>query len=237
MNSKKEPPDLSGLGNFVSKNPTGLEPRKINNLVIQERIPEGEGPFPVFLLLHGWTGDETSMGIFASRLPGNALLLAARGLYESPLGGYSWQARREGGWPAVEDFREAIQALTGILTARYFPQGDFSQLRLVGFSQGAALAYSFALLKAKPLRALAGLSGFVPEGAGSLVSEKPLEGLPVFVAHGTQDQLVPAARARQGVEILRQAGAVVSYCEHNAGHKLNAACFRGLEEFFRRQEG
>jgi phospholipase/carboxylesterase len=218
------------MGNLDIHRPTHR--LEINNLVIQARIPPGDRPHPVFVMLHGWTGDENSMWIFASRLPANAILLAPRGLYDSPMGGFSWYPKLDKAWPELNDFETAMAALTEILSTDYFPEGDFSQLRMVGFSQGAALAYSFALAQAKRLRALAGLSGFVPEGASRLAGEYPLEDVPVFIAHGIQDQLVPVERARQGVAILQQAGAVVSYCEHQADHKLNADCFRSLQIFF-----
>ena len=218
------------MGNLDTHRPTHL--LEINNLVIQARIPPGEGPFPVFTMLHGWTGDENSMWIFGSRLPVNAILLSPRGLYESPMGGYSWYPKLDRAWPVLNDFDSAIAALIEVLSTGSFPKGDFSQLRMLGFSQGAALVYSFALKQAKPLRALAGLSGFVPDGAAGLVEAHPLQDLAVFIAHGTRDQLVPIKRARQGVEVLQQTGAVISYCEHEAGHKLNADCFRGLQIFF-----
>jgi phospholipase/carboxylesterase len=218
------------MGNPDRQRPTHR--LEINNLVIQARIPPGDGPRPVFVMLHGWTGDENSMWIFASRLPENAILLAPRGLYVSPLGGFSWYPKINQTWPELNDFETAIAALVEVLALEHFPDGDFSQLRLLGFSQGAAFAYAFALARAKSLRSLAGLSGFVPDGASRSVETQPLADLPVFVAHGIQDQLVPIERARQSVAALQQAGAVVSYCEHQAGHKLNAECFRSLQIFF-----
>ena len=205
---------------------------EINNLVIQARFPRGAGPHPLFAMLHGWTGDENSMWVFASRLPANAILLSPRGLYGSQLGGFSWYPRLNQTWPVLDDFKPAIATLAEILSIKYFPSGDFSQLRMLGFSQGAALVYSLALLQAVKLQALAGLSGFVPEGSVGLVEAQPIKNVAVFIAHGTQDQLVPIERARRGVEILQQAGALVSYCEHEAGHKLNADCFRSLQIFF-----
>jgi phospholipase/carboxylesterase len=205
---------------------------EIGQQVIQARVPPGNGQYPVFVMLHGWTGDENSMWIFASRLPAEAILLSPRGLYVSPRGGYSWYPKIDRDWPRISDFDEAISALVRILSPEYFPQGDFSQLRLVGFSQGAALAYCFAFSQQKSLRALAGLSGFMPEGVSSSGNNHWLEGLPVFIAHGTQDELVPVERARRSAQIFQEAGAVVSYCEHEAGHKLNASCFRSMEIFF-----
>jgi len=55
-----------------------LDTIQIEDWVIRRRIPAGAGPFPLFVLLHGWTGDENAMWIFASRLPAGAMLLAPR---------------------------------------------------------------------------------------------------------------------------------------------------------------
>ncbi len=204
----------------------------IDGWVTVVRQPEGPPPHPVFLLLHGWTGDENSMWIFSSRLPRQGLLIAPRGVYQAPSGGYGWQRYQPGSSPVISDFIPAIDRLRNLLSQRNFPGADFSRLNLVGFSQGAALAYSFLLYHPGQIQSVAGLSGFLPDGAGEMLSSRPIQQTPVFIAHGTQDQLAPITRARQAVEDLSRAGADVSYCEDEVGHKLSASCFRELEAFF-----
>jgi phospholipase/carboxylesterase len=194
--------------------------------------PEGIGPFPVILLLHGWTGDENSMWVFTPRLPANWLLIAPRGLYPAPQGGYAWHTALKI-WPSLEHFQATVDALYQWLTPAQFPAADFSELHLVGFSQGAALAYAFTLSHPERVASLSALSGFMPEGVVLEPSNRRLTGLPVFITHGTKDLLVPVDRARQAVETFDLAGAHVTYCEHDVGHKLNASCFRGLEAFLR----
>jgi phospholipase/carboxylesterase len=115
-----------------------------------------------------------------------------------------------------------------------FPNADTSRLHLVGFSQGAALAYTMAILHPERITSLAVLSGFMPDGASSWLDTGRLQGMPVFAAHGTQDDLVPVERARKSVEMLEKAGASVTYCEDDVGHKLSVKCFRGLEAFYLR---
>jgi phospholipase/carboxylesterase len=208
---------------------------EIDDWIVRYRLPEGEGPFPVIWLLHGWTGDEDSMWIFASRLPPDFLLLAPRGLYPTPMGGYGWHAMEDGRiWPRVEDFRPAIDQLLALMdhwpTAA--PAADFSRFRIAGFSQGGAFAYSLAMLHPERVVALAGLASFLPNGAKNYLEDRPLAGKPIFVSHGVKDNLVPVARARQAVQLLDQAGAEVSYCESDVGHKLSADCFNGMEVFF-----
>lgn len=196
--------------------------------------PEGVGPFPVILLLHGWTGDENSMWVFRSRLPAKWLMLAPRGMYPAAQGGYAWHPGLRS-WPSLEHFDAAVDAIHQWLVPGNFPAADFSALHLVGFSQGAALAYAFTMSHPERVASLSALSGFMPEGTAIDASNRRLSGLPVFITHGTQDTLVPVARARQAVEAFDRAGARVTYCEHDVGHKLNANCHRGLEIFFRDQ--
>lgn len=211
------------------------ELQTIAGWTVRVRTPESAGPHPIILMLHGWTGDENAMWVFARRMPPEALLIAPRGPVPVGPGGFGWHDNLGETWPRVEHFRPAVESLVDLLTPFNFPSGDLDQpLRLVGFSQGAALAFTFALLNPKWIRAVAGLSGFLPAGAASLVQGKPLRGKPVFMAHGTQDVLVPVERAREAVRVLQQAGARVAYCEDDVGHKLSTACFSSLGAFFQR---
>jgi phospholipase/carboxylesterase len=125
-----------------------------------------------------------------------------------------------------------VARLLDWLTPANFPGADLERMDLVGFSQGAALAFSLALLHPQRVRSVAALSGFLPRQAGALIESRPLDGLPVFLAHGSNDDIVPVVEARRAAEALNSAGAQVSYCEDAVGHKLSAACFRSLADFY-----
>lgn len=212
-----------------------LQTLQVGEWVIRHRVPQGEGPHPVIWLLHGWTGDEDSMWVFASRLPDHYLLLAPRGLFSTPMGGYGWHTMTGGKvWPWVDDFRPAVEKLVILMDSwpSTAPAADFSRFRLAGFSQGGSLAYAFTLLRPSRVIALAGLASFLPDGAGAYLQPGALAGLPIYISHGERDNLVPVARARQAAQLLDQAGAQVTYCESDMGHKLSADCFKGMEVFF-----
>jgi phospholipase/carboxylesterase len=210
-----------------------MEQRIIKDLVIREKRLDGFGPFRMLLLLHGWTGDENSMEIFTRGLPENYWLVAPRGIYDSALGGYSWFSDQGKTWPWVDDFRPAMEALIELLTPVDFPEAAIEQIDVMGFSQGAALAYALAFLYPQRVRNLAGLAGFMPEGGEALARNKPLSGKRVFVAHGRLDKLVPVEMGRTCVSVLKSAGGEVAYCEDEVGHKLSKRCLVGLREFFR----
>jgi len=205
----------------------------IGDWTIRQRIPAGRGPHPTILMLHGWTGDEESMWVFSSRLPEDSLLLAPRGLYITPLEGYGWHKFEADTWPNVDDFRPAVESLSEILTLNYFPLVDFLNVRILGFSQGAAMGFTFTLLFPEMVQAAAGMSGFLPEDYESFVYESALTDKPIFMTHGIKDKLVPIEMARQSVKTFERAGANITYCEDDVGHKLSATCFKGVEDFFR----
>lgn len=204
----------------------------ISDLIVRVRIPTQDGKYPVLLLLHGWTGDESSMWIFESRLPHDNIIIAPRGIYPSSLGGYGWQKSDGDRWPDMNDFTPAVNSIVELISDEELVQADFSRLYLVGFSQGAALAYAIAIKYPDRVSAIAALSGFLPNNVESSIENADLNGLPIYITHGSQDDLVPVDKARFAVETLTQAGAKVSYCEEEVGHKLSATCFNGMESFF-----
>jgi phospholipase/carboxylesterase len=189
----------------------------------------------VIFMVHGWTGDENSMWVFAQRMPKDALLIAPRAPYvskHSDLAGYSWVEERASGFSTLEMFEPAVQAfgkLVEQLTAKY-SEADFSSFDMVGFSQGSAFSAAYAMRNPSRVGKLAMLAGFLPEQSGDALTA--LAGKPVFIAHGTKDETVPIERARNAREQLGQVGAKVQYCESEIGHKLGANCFSELAAFF-----
>jgi len=192
-------------------------------------------PSRLMLMLHGWTGDENSMLVFANNFPQNYLVLAPRGIYISPNGGYSWRIIPDGsvGRPSLNELQDSAHALIQLIDSDPARAGvDASQFDVMGFSQGAALSNVLACLYPQRVRRVGILAGFMPEGMESLVAQRPLEGKPVFVTHGLQDNMVPISVAHASLALLEQAGAQVAYCEAEVGHKVSAECLRALQAFF-----
>jgi phospholipase/carboxylesterase len=209
------------------------EIRSIDDWVFCQWNPRTSGPHPLLLLLHGFTGDEFSMSIFVNRLPENFLLVSPRGIFVSPLGGYSWEQNHPGDWSDAGNFIPSAEALFEFLSSDNFPTAKLDTIHLMGFSQGAALAYVMAVIRPSVVAKVAGISGFMPDRIDSLIENEPLQGKRIFVAHGKRDDLIPLEKAEQAVETLRRGGAVVNYCEEDVGHKLSASCFRGIESYFK----
>lgn len=197
--------------------------------------PALTGPMRLLLLLHGWTGDENSMWVFMRNFPDNIAIVAPRAPYAAPEGGYSWREIKPNSWgfPTSDELHPAVDALVKLVDELAVErQWGAVQFDVIGFSQGAALTCLLGLLHPGRVRRMGVLAGFLPVGAEALIPARPLAGKPIYMAHGTRDELVPIERARQTVAALEQAGADVSYCEVETGHKVSADCLRGMETFF-----
>jgi phospholipase/carboxylesterase len=188
----------------------------------------------LLILLHGWMGDENSMWMLARRMSPDYTILAPRGLFPVAEGGYSWRQIIPGTWgmASLEELRPSAEALLAFVDDWSTSAGiNSGQFDLMGFSQGAAMAYTLAFLYPQQVRRLAALSGFIPEAGEAVLATQQFSGKPVFIAHGRQDKLIPVEQARRAAMLLKVAGAQVTYCESDAGHKVGKDCLRGMEIF------
>jgi phospholipase/carboxylesterase len=199
------------------------------------RVRVSQSPNPrLLVLLHGWTGDENSMWIFTRGLSPDYWMMAPRGPHTADPSGFSWRPLQLStfGMPSLEMLLPAAEGLIKLVDEYSASvKLDAQQFDLVGFSQGAAMTNLMGILYPHRIRKMGVLAGFVPAGLDQLIQQKPLAGKKVFVAHGTQDQMIPIDRARASMGLLEEAGAQVIYCEDEVGHKLSANCLRALESY------
>ena len=190
----------------------------------------------LLVMLHGWQGDENSMWIFTRRLSSDYWMMAPRGPYTADPSGFSWRPLQLStfGMPSLEMLLPAAEGLIKLIDEYSASvKLDALQFDLIGFSQGAAMTNLMGILYPHRIRKMGVLAGFVPAGLEQLIQKKPLADKKIFVAHGTQDQMISIDRARASIELLEQAGAQITYCEDEVGHKLSVNCLRALEGYLK----
>lgn len=190
----------------------------------------------LLVLLHGWTGDENSMHVFLRVLPQEVAVLVPRAPFAGRPAGFSWREMEDGqtGVPAIEQLWEPARRLGEFLTGIGEEKGlDTRSFDLLGFSQGAAMAYTLLLLEPARIGRLAALSGFLPLGAHPHAARTGLQGVRVLITHGRQDEMVPVEMARSAASVLRQVGVEVEYCETDGGHKVSKQGMQAILAYFR----
>jgi phospholipase/carboxylesterase len=200
--------------------------------IVQVQPALSNPPASLIIFLHGWTGDENSMGIFARGLQ-SSWCFFPRGQVKLAEG-YAWIDTQSIHSALLADFWPVAQVLFLEITRwiSTYTSGNLP-VYLVGFSQGAAMALSLAI-RYPLFQRTAVLSGFLPAGADQFLQKNPLAGREILIAHGRLDDVVPVDLARKTFQTLDIAGAEVDYCEEEVGHKLSKNCFDRLKQFLTR---
>jgi phospholipase/carboxylesterase len=205
-----------------------------NGWVVRVTPPADRLNSRLLLMLHGWTGDETSMKVFYREVPPNHWIIAPRGIIPAEETGYGWVSHRPGREATLELFLEVVDQLRSNIK-QWIEQLEINPqpMELIGFSQGAALALAYALKYPLELRSVACISGFLPYLPTEFHPSDEIRNIRFFIAHGIQDDIVEIERARETKRFLSKWGAICSYCEDNVGHRISAACFQKLGEFLK----
>ncbi|MBS1169833.1 MAG: estB 1 [Burkholderiaceae bacterium] len=96
-----------------------------------------------------------------------------------------------------------------------------NKIFLAGFSQGCAMALETGLRYPEKLAGVIGLSGYIPQLGGFRERYNSAnKDVPVFFAHGTQDEVVPISRARDALDVLTELGQKVEWHEYQMPHTL-----------------
>ncbi len=208
----------------------------VGSVITKIREPKSITKAEVCLLLHGWTGDESSMWVFGNKIAEDWLVIAPRAPFQSidpDLGGYSWVDQTIRHWPVYPNFFPAVNFLDTLMSdvSNLYQGANFSRINLAGFSQGAAMAFVYAGVKTSSIQKIALLSGFLPEDYEGFVKADQFNGLDVFIGHGTNDEIVPVSKAIQAKTLLDGNCRNLVYCVSDVGHRLGSDCFNALQRF------
>jgi len=106
------------------------------------------------------------------------------------------------------------------------------RIMLAGFSQGGAVILSALLRRTRPLAGLIALSTYLPDPAKAAAARVPgAISVPVFMAHGTQDPVIPVAIARDTAQTLETLGLPVEWHTYTMAHQVCAEEMHALGEW------
>jgi len=117
--------------------------------------------------------------------------------------------------------RESAEAI-GALVARERERGiAASRILIAGFSQGGAMALFTALRWPERLGAIVALSSYLPFGDTLREELHPANaGLPVFMAHGQFDPILPQSLGEASCDTLRSLGCPVEWHSYPMPHSV-----------------
>lgn len=183
--------------------------------------PAEAGLSRTLVLLHGYGADERDLLPLAHELDPRLRVVSLQG--PIALGGpqRAWYSLQNDARGISFDPEEAREAAKLAVAAVEELARTSSRPFLLGFSQGAAMALSVALCRPQLVAGVIALSSVPPVvEPQDLAGPDLLRGLPVFAAHGQQDQLVPIQMGRAVRAELVRLGVDVAWREYEMGHMV-----------------
>jgi phospholipase/carboxylesterase len=180
-------------------------------------LPGEDESSPTLLLLHGTGGNEEDLVPLGEALFPGAAFLSPRGKV-SEYGAPRFFRRLAEGVFDHEDLLFRTHELAEFVKAASEEYGfDLSKVVAVGYSNGANVAASTILLHPGLLRAAVLFRAMVPFEP-DLTPD--LSGMPVFLAAGRMDRMIPPDNTQRLADILVESGADVDLRWRDTGHPL-----------------
>ena len=117
--------------------------------------------------------------------------------------------------------RRSLAAVEALLAREESRGIASSRIVLAGFSQGCAMALLAGLRHANRLAGIVGMSGYLPLAATTETERAHANALtPIFMAHGSFDNVVVPQRGRDSCALLRRLGYDVEWHEYTMPHSV-----------------
>ncbi|MDQ3012423.1 MAG: alpha/beta fold hydrolase [Acidobacteriota bacterium] len=193
---------------------------------------------PLLLLLHGYGANEDDLFSLAPYLDERFLVVSARAPISLRGMGHAWF--NLGFTPQgiavdseeIEAARQIVRKFIGEIVEAY--QCDPNAVYLAGFSQGAMMALAVGLTFPGVAAAVVAMSGRVlPQTLQQITDKDMLIGLPVFVAHGTRDGVVPISHGRETKTKLAELPVDLTYHEYEMAHELSQKSLEDVTEWLK----
>ena len=194
----------------------------------------GDNPQATILILHGLGADGNDFVPIAEELDLSSVGPVRFVFPHAPVmpvtlnGGYRMRA-----WYDIFGFEEGAaqdaaglhrsRAMVEALLEREQERGIASnRIVLAGFSQGCAMALLTGLRHPRRLAGIAGLSGYLPLADTTKAERHAANAdVPIFLAHGTHDEVVSMDRAEASRDALLAMGYPVEWHEYLIGHGVH----------------
>jgi phospholipase/carboxylesterase len=195
---------------------------------------------PLLILLHGYGASEDDLFSLAPFVDERFFIACVRAPIRIGMGSHAWF--RLGFTPEgilidpreVEAARQILRKFVDEAVAAY--HADPRAVFLLGFSQGAMMSLDLALHEPSLIAGVAALSGrLMPSSAERFATADELIGLPIFMAHGTADGVLPIGNGRSARDQLRKLPVSLTYREYDMGHEICEQELRDLTEWLTMQ--
>ena len=196
---------------------------------------EPDKKYPAVFALHGIGYNEQDILSFVTDLKEKWLIIGIRGHLKHDEG-FAYYTLIEYGKPDREKFDKSIEMLKDFISfAREKYPIDPEQIFLLGFSQGAILSMSLALILGDCIKGVVAMNGYIPNFVKDEYATKPLNKVSFFLSDGEFDPIFPPHVGQENYAYLSQYAKSVQYKTYPSGHEISAENQKDLTAWLRNQ--
>ena len=218
-----------------------IDGNSLKYLVVEPDDYDPQQEYPAVVLLHGYGASMTDLAELSTMLDRIGYLYFFPNApiaipIEQGVIGYAWTP--PGGTADLHTAERAAERAEELLVGFYDEIAERhgvvdGGIVMGGFSQGGMMTYRFGLPRPEKFAGLVILSGRVPNPDGLSSRLPEFRDHPLFVAHGTRDEMINVGEARTSREFLESSGYKPEYHEYPMGHAINDDVMADLGSWLR----
>ncbi|MDO8999896.1 MAG: hypothetical protein Q7W45_09045 [Bacteroidota bacterium] len=208
---------------------------------INEPLKKTDKAAPLLIMLHGYGSNEEDLFDIAKALDPRFMVISLRGPQALVDGGFCWyELERIQDKPFKYDYNKAkesrIKVLSFISNACKTLALDSNNVFVMGFSQGAILAYDISLAAPKKIKGVLALSGKMMEESKNLKTDwKTAAKTKYFIAHGNSDNVIKISEADSVVSFFKSKKIKeVSFNNYEMPHSINGAELNDIKRWLKK---
>ena len=197
-----------------------------------DKISTNEQAADCVVLLHGYGANMYDLWSLKA-LFANKCVISLEAPLPLEWGGFSWfdidftpfgtEYDLKGLDKAIETVRDFLEGL----------QGKYNKIWLCGFSQGSIISHGIFLRYPHLIEGAACLSGRFVESVFTEESKKAIPAKPLFVSHGTVDQVIAYKDGGEAIkEFYRDSEAGITFKKYHMGHEIIPQCQVDIKNWF-----
>jgi phospholipase/carboxylesterase len=203
---------------------------------VREPTERSVTPPPVLLLLHGVGSNEQDLMALAPMLDHRFFVISTRAPFTLQHGSYAWYHVQFTPTGQIMNPEEAEASRFRILhfidEVNDSYNVDPERMFIMGFSQGCIMSVAAALTEPQRFAGVVGMSGrLLPGIVDKAAPADELRGLPVFISHGTADQVLGIEYGRALNDALERLPVNLTYREYPMGHHVSNQSLSDIERW------
>lgn len=212
--------------------------KSLEGITYIERAPKTKSPkTKVVICLHGYGSNEQDLFNMANLFPASTRFIAVQSPISIGPNAFAWYAIDRSGGTTKYNSHEVMLARKQLIR---FVQGIKKtyleqEVYLMGFSQGAIMCIDMAMVYPDQFKGVMVLSGrTLVETTNDANVGTPITQLPVFIAHGRADQVLPIHYAKETQTWMREFKMNYTYMEYEMGHEISPQVLIDLKSWLQK---